>query len=177
MGLAVRFNPVHPVTTIHTPAKAQEWGIDINRKWNERKWLYKLNTINEDNIEVYFMVNHTTIKDENDNIKTEKIPFEVYIDKLPGFTNIFKSEFHPSGFPNIEKYFNTLELFNHISMVNIRAISKSNKQYVIKSIIKSEIDKNFECEAYLVFTSVGIGLNKNTLKTYKILKYLKSFMR
>ncbi len=173
MSLPVRYNTIHAATTIQTPAKEQEWRIDVGGKW-----LYKLNTVNENDIEVYFRVNYTNVKeDENKKSKLEKIPVEVYIAKLPGFYEIIGTDFKPNGMPNIEKYFDITKLFENIIWVNIKRLEKSNKQYIIKSIIKSETDNSFECEAYLVFTSSSLKLNKHRFRKYTILKYLKNFLR
>lgn len=173
MKLLVKYNALHPVTMIQTSSKEQEWKIDIGGSN-----LYKLNNSFDGDIEVYFRVNFDyNAKDENNKPRVEKIPFEVYVSKLPGFSNILKSNYHPSGLPNVEKYFDLSILLNNITFVAIKDGGRNIKQYIVKSIIKSESDKTFDCEAYMVFYTIkDFRIGKMKIKTAKLIKELKKFL-
>ncbi len=173
MKLLVRYNKLHPVNMIQSYGKEQEWKINI-----DGNYLYKLNNYYDGDIEVYFRVNFDyNAKDENNKSKIEKIPFEVYISKLPGFSDIMKSDFRPSGIPIVEKYFDLSVLFKNITFIGVKNGERNIKQYIVKSIIKSEIDSTFECEAYISFFTVkDFRIGKMKVKTTKLIKEIKKFL-
>lgn len=131
MKCLLKFNSLHPSTLVAVSAKEHDWKIDISGKW-----LYKLNIMDESNIEVYFRVYYTNAPSIN---QMQKLPFDYYISNFEGFSAIFNNNF---PIPKSDKYFNIGEVYKNLSFVkiweNTKESAKPIKHYILKGNIKGK---------------------------------------
>ena len=145
MKMLSRFNP-NSVSKVLVTAKEHEWGVDLNGKF-----LYKVPLKAFKNIELYYRVNYNWSKN-----KSEIIPFNEYMDKLPEFfIDHNKKDFKPGE--SIEEWFCDLsKIFDNVIFINVRNETNFRRQYIIKFM---HTINGIDYTGYIVFYKMGLNLS------------------